>query len=531
MIPAALVAPGAPSPMDEALRLSSIAEVVWIQADRLPDKIALVHGERALTYRSLQERCARFAAFVAARAGRGARVGILLPNLPELAVAYFGAIAAGAIAVPINVRLSPAELEYVLSDSGAAVLVTTRAQRERLAPLPGARGVRTWVLVDGATGDDVPFAAALESAPQPAPAPVARGEVACLLYTSGTTGFPKGAMISHGNALFNVASCRRTLGYREDDVGLLTLPLFHVTGLHSQLLALLAAGAQVVLQQEYETGPMLALMERHRVTALFLVPAIYKLIALREDLPRHDLSCVRLAAYGGAPMDPETIGTLRRLLPGVELHNCYGLTECSSLGTVLPAEAVLTRVSSVGLPVPETEAEVRDEEGRPLPRGTAGELHLRGPHVVQGYWGAPEKTAAAIRDGWLRTGDVARIDEDGFVHVLDRTKDMINRGGEKIYGLEVEHAIAACPGVMDAAVFGVPHPVFGEVPAACVVPLPGARVAPDEVIAHCRARLADFKVPVAVRVVAQIPRNAGGKILKKQLQAEWTARSPEEGRT
>jgi long-chain acyl-CoA synthetase len=446
-------------------------------------------------------------------------------------VAYFGCIAAGAIAVPINLRLSPAELEYVLSDSGAALLVTTRAQRERLGALPGARGVGTWVLVDGAPGEGVPFAVALATAPLPAPAPARRGDVACLLYTSGTTGFPKGAMISHGNALFNVASCRRTLGYREDDVGLLTLPLFHVTGLHSQLIALLAAGARVVFQQEYETGPMLALMHRHRVTALFLVPAIYRLIALREDLPRHDLSCVRLAAYGGAPMDAETIRALRRLLPGVELHNCYGLTECSSLGTVLPAEAVLTRVSSVGLPVPETEVEVRDEEGRPLPRGAAGELYLRGPHVVQGYWGAPEKTAAAIRDGWLRTGDVARIDEDGFVHVLDRIKDMINRGGEKIYGLEVEHAIAACPGVMDAAVFGVPHPVFGEIPAACVVPLPGARVAPDEVVAHCRARLADFKVPVTVRVVAQIPRNAGGKILKRQLQAEWSAPSPEEGRT
>jgi acyl-CoA synthetase (AMP-forming)/AMP-acid ligase II len=338
-------------------------------------------------------------------------------------------------------------------------------------------------------------------------------------------------MISHGNTLFNVGSCRRALGYREDDVGLLTLPLFHVTGLHSQLVALLAGGATAVFQQEYETRPMLELIERHGVTALFLVPAIYKLIALRDDLARLDLSRVRLAAYGGAPMPPETIVALRRLLPGVELHNCYGLTECSSLGTVLPAEAALSKAGSVGLPVPGTEAEVRDEAGRPLPRGTPGELHLRGPHVVQGYWGAPEKTAAAIQDGWLRTGDVARIDEEGFVYVLDRTKDMINRGGEKIYGLEVENAIAACAGVMDAAVFGVPHPIFGEVPAACVVPLPGARVTPEEVVAHCRGRLADYKVPVAVRVVEAIPRNAGGKILKKQLQKEWAARSREEGET
>ncbi len=512
-------------PLEDDPRLSSIAGIPWIQAGRAPGKAAIVHRERALTYRALHDGCGRFAAFVARRAGRGARVGILLPNVPEHAVAYLGAIAAGAIAVPMNLRLSTAELGYVLSDSGASLVVTTRAHHERLAALPEAREVRTWVLLDDARGEAVPFAAALEGAALPAPAPASRGDVACLLYTSGTTGSPKGAMISHGNTLFNAGSCRKTLGYREDDVGLVTLPLFHVTGLHSQLVALLAAGATVVLQQEYETRTMLELVDRHGVTALFLVPAIYRLVALREDLARFDLSRVRLAAYGGAPMDPETIRAIRRLLPGVEMHNCYGLTECSSLATVLPAEAVLSKAGSVGLPVPGTEAEVRDEAGRPLPRGAAGELHLRGPHVVQGYWGAPEKSAAAIRDGWLRTGDVARIDEDGFVFILDRTKDMINRGGEKIYGLEVENVLASCPGVMDAAVFAVPHPIFGEVPAACVVPLPGARVSPEEVVAHCRARLADYKVPVAVGVVQKIPRNAGGKILKKQLREEWLGES------
>lgn len=530
MTPASTLEIPATSPLEDALRLTSIAEIPWIQAGRVPEKTAIVHGGRTVTYRALQEDCARFAAFVAARAGGGARVGILLPNLPEFAVAYLGAIAAGAVAVPMNLRLSAAELGYVLSDCGASVVVTTSAHHERLAALPEARAVRTWVLVDEPRGGAVSLSTALGEAPLRAPAPVSRGDVACLLYTSGTTGFPKGAMISHGNTLFNVASCRRTLGYREDDVGLLTLPLFHVTGLHSQLVALLAAGATAVLQQEYETGPMLELAGRHGVTTLFLVPAIYKLIALRDDLARYDLSRVRLAAYGGAPMDPETIRAVRRLLPGAELHNCYGLTECSSLGTVMPSEAVLSRAGSVGLPVPGTEAEVRDEAGRALPRGAAGELHLRGPHVVQGYWGAPEKTAAAIRDGWLRTGDVARIDEEGFVFILDRTKDMINRGGEKVYGLEVENVLAACPGVMEAAVFGVPHPVFGEVPAACVVPLPGARVSPEEIVAHCRARLADYKVPVAVRVVEKIPRNAGGKILKKQLQQEWADRPREEAR-
>jgi long-chain acyl-CoA synthetase len=337
-------------------------------------------------------------------------------------------------------------------------------------------------------------------------------------------------MISHANCLFNARSCRRTLGYREDDVGLVTLPLFHVTALHSQLVALLACGATVVLQAEYETRRMLELAGRHRVTALFLVPAVFKLVTLRDDLAAFDLSRVRLAAYGGAPMDPETIRALERLLPGVELHNCYGLTECSSLATVLPSSAVLSRADSVGLPVPGTEAEVRDETGARLPRDAAGELHLRGPNVVQGYWGAPEKTRAAIQEGWLRTGDVARIDEQGFVYVLDRVKDMINRGGEKIYGLEVENALYAFSGVAEAAVVGVPHEVFGEVPVAFVAPFPGASIDPEALRAHCRTRLADFKVPVAVRFVERLPRNPGGKVLKQELRRAWEARPEERAR-
>jgi long-chain acyl-CoA synthetase len=276
---------------------------------------------------------------------------------------------------------------------------------------------------------------------------------------------------------------------------------------------------------------MLELMAGHGVTALFLVPAIYKLMTLRRDeLARHDLSRVRLAAYGGAPMDPETIRILRELLPGVEMHNCYGLTECSSLGTVLPAAAVLSRADSVGLPVPGTAAEVRGEAGERLPPGAPGELYLHGPHIVQGYWGAPEKSSAAIRDGWLRTGDIARMDENGFVFILDRAKDMINRGGEKIYGLEVENVLYAFPGVAEAAVAGVPHVVFGEVPVAFVAPLPGALIDPEALRAYCATRLADFKVPVEVRIVEKLPRNPGGKVVKQELRRAWEAHPEESGR-
>jgi acyl-CoA synthetase (AMP-forming)/AMP-acid ligase II len=269
---------------------------------------------------------------------------------------------------------------------------------------------------------------------------------------------------------------------------------------------------------------MLELAARHRATALFLVPAVYKLVTLRDDLASYDLSRVRLAAYGGAPMDPETIQALRRILPGVELHNCYGLTESSSLATVLPAESILARPESVGLPVPGTEAEVRSPSGEVLPRGSPGELFLRGPNVVQGYWGAPEKTKSALGNGWLRTGDVARIDGEGFVFILDRVKDMINRGGEKIYGLEVENVLYSFPGVAEAAVVGVAHPVFGEVPVAFLAALPGASLDPAALRAHCASRLADFKVPVDFRLVEKLPRNPGGKVLKHELRRAFEGR-------
>lgn len=510
----------------------SIADVPYLQARLRGGQPALLQGGVQLTYAALDEQARRLAGFLAGRGhGPGRRVAILLPNLPQFAVAYFGAIAAGAIAVPVNHRLAPAEIGYVVSDCAASALITTRAQLEALRGREELRSVVDRVVVDGAAPDATPFADALRAAPVPAPAPAAPDDVAVLLYTSGTTGFPKGAMLSHANTLFNAGSCRRTLGYRAGDVGLVTVPLFHVTGLNSQLVALLAVGARVVIQQQYDTREALELVTAHRVTALFMVPAIYRLVALRADPARHDLASVRLAAYGGAPMDPETVRALRALLPGVELHNCYGLTESSSLATVLPAELALSHVESVGRAVPGTRAEIRGLDGTtPLPAGEPGELYLRGPHVVRGYWNAPEKTREALRDGWLRTGDLARVDADGLVTLLDRVKDMINRGGEKIYGLEVENVLHSFPGVAEAAVVGMPHPVFGEEPVAFVVALPGTALDPEAIRKYCGTRLADYKVPVKVRVLERLPRNPAGKVLKRDLKQAFDEGLEETGR-
>ncbi len=510
------------------LSLRTVSEIPFLHASARGRKAALItdRGE-TLVYADLDAKVRKFAAFLAAReCGAGERVAILLPNVPEFVIAYFGAIAAGAVAVPVNYRLASSEVGYILSDCSAVVAVTTREKYEKITGEQQCSGVSSWLVLDSEDAGTLSFDEALLPEPLPAPRACSPGDVASLLYTSGTTGFPKGAMITHANILFNVASCRATLGYREDDVGLITLPLFHVTGLHSQLVALLACGGTIVLQREYETRKMLELISRHRATALFLVPSIYKLLTIRQDIPEFDLSPVRIAAYGGAPMDPETIRALSRILTA-GLHNCYGLTECSSLGTVLPSALALSRAGSVGFPVPGTEAQVRGAEGEILPPDRAGELYLRGPNIVKGYFGDPAKTKAALGDGWLRTGDIARIDPEGLVYILDRAKDMINRGGEKVYGLEVENVIYAFPGMAEAAVFGIPHPIFGEVPAAAVVPMPGRTLDPEGIREYCRSRLADYKVPVEVRVVGQLPRNPGGKVLKQELKHQW-AESPRE---
>lgn len=516
--------------MDD-LVIRTLGEIIPFHAKERSAKVALrVPPDGAMTYAELDANVRRFSAFLASRGiPGGSSVAILLPNLPEFVIAYFGAIAAGCVAVPVNTRLTAAEVGYILADCAASVVVTTREPFETVSVLPEARRVTCWVVAEGAVGDAIPFRDTLDREPVPAPRPCDPGDVAVLLYTSGTTGFPKGAMISHRNTLFNVESCRATLGYGEQDIGLITLPLFHVTGLDSQLVALLALGATVVLQREYSTRDMLSLISRFRITALFLVPAIYKLITLRDDLDAFDLSCVRIAAYGGAPMDPETIRAIRGILPAA-LHNCYGLTECSSLATVLPSTLALERADSVGFPVPRTQAQVRGPSGDPLPPGEPGELYLSGPHIVQGYYGLPDKTRETIRDGWLRTGDIARIDAEGLVTILDRVKDMINRGGEKVYGLEVENVLYAFPGVAEAAVIGIPHPIFGEVPAASVVPMPGGSLDPEAIAAYCRTRLADFKVPVEIRIESSLPRNPGGKVMKQELKRRWTTGMKEEPR-
>jgi long-chain acyl-CoA synthetase len=323
--------------------------------------------------------------------------------------------------------------------------------------------------------------------------------------------------MSHRNIFANARNAGAHMGYRERDVTLIVVPLFHVTGLNTQLVALGYVGGTSVIMRSYNTAGLIQLLEKHRVTTMITVPTMYTLMLVNPALDKADLSSLRALSYGGAPMDPETIKGLQTRL-NVDLFNAYGLTETSSIATCMPACDTWRKGASIGLPASGVEAKIVNEKGVELLPGEVGELWLKGPNVVKGYWNNPKATAENITDGWLHTGDIARMDDEGFVYIADRKKDMIIRGGENVYSIEVEAALVSHASVLEAAVVPRPHTIFGEVVHAFVVPSPGTRPTEDEIIEHCATVIADYKVPASVTFVEELPRNPGGKVIKNRLR-------------
>ncbi|MGI8677327.1 MAG: class I adenylate-forming enzyme family protein [Jatrophihabitans sp.] len=457
------------------------------------DSEALVEvAGRRYTYTQLWDHAAAVAGGLReAGVQRGDRVGNLLAAGNDWVVALFGTLLAGAVAVPVNTRFAEPEVEYVLRDSG---VVRTFRPGE---PLPSG----------------APFAVD----------DLAPDDLAAIFYTSGTTGFPKGAMTSHENFLSNVETAIRVIEIDRADGpslrNLVSVPLFHVTGCNSQLLVQLALGGATVILPAFDVQAFLSTIVDERINLLVSVPAIYALALAQPNLGDFDVSGVARISYGGAPISPALVERIKDQFPQARVGNGFGLTETSSIATFLPHEQAAEHADSVGFAVPVVDLAL-DE---PDPGTGVGELLIRGANVVSGYWNKPEATAATFIDGWLHTGDLARIDADGLVYIVDRAKDMINRGGENVYSVEVENALAGAPGVADAAVIGVPDDVMGEKVGAVIVPT-GAGIDVPAVIGYLEQRLADFKVPqfVAVRT-DPLPRNPGGKLLKRELRerTEW----------
>ena len=474
-------------------RPDSLVHMLRASVERLGDGLAVaeIGGDR-VTYSELWDRAARVAGGLRAEGvGRGDRVAIRLPNGLDWVLAFWGAQLAGAVTVPVNTRFTDSEAQYVIDDSGASYVFAAGS------PLP----------------DGEPEA--VED--------LAPDDLAAIFYTSGTTGFPKGAMTSHANFLANSENAVRCIGLDRETVGndlatIVNVPLFHVTGCNSQLVVTNELGGRVfVLANALDLEGFLRTVGEERVDMLTSVPAIYHALTRHPRFAETDLGAVKYVSYGGAPIAASSVHQIMEAFPNARVGNGFGLTETSSITSFLPHEEAAEHADSVGFAAPVCDLAI-DE---PDPDTGVGELLVRGPNVVEGYWNKPEATAETFTEGWLHTGDLARIDDEGLLYIVDRKKDMINRGGENVYSIEVESALAGAPGVGEVAAVGVPDSMMGEKVGAVIVPAEGQQLDVQAVIAHARKRIADFKVPQYVAVRGEpLPRNPGGKVLKAQLREE-----------
>jgi acyl-CoA synthetase (AMP-forming)/AMP-acid ligase II len=486
-----------------------------------PTAPALRFGEDVRTFVELEWRSDRLAAALAARGvAPGDRVGLLMHNCIELVEAFFGCQKAGACPVPLNFRLVAAEIAFILEDSGAAALIVSEGLHELgTAAIAAAAGPSVLIGVGGAPTEFEGYEKALAGAGEP-PRPMVSGEdLAFLMYTSGTTGRPKGAMLTHANLAASTRAWTAEVGATADDVWLSGQPLFHIGGVNG-LLPFIALGATSVLTPTtgFDPARAIELLVRHRVDHCVFVPTQWQEICSLPAAARLAEGPLRTAIWGASAAPRSTLELIERTLPDAAIVNAYGQTEMAGTTTMLKGPDSLRKLGSVGRPIAGVVARIVDEDGEEVRRGEVGELVYRGAQVMRGYWRRPEADAETFAGGWFHSGDLLREDEEGYLYVVDRKKDMIISGGENVYPAEVERVLAAHPSVADVAVIGVPHPRWVETPLAIVVPNHG--IAPDAgaLLAHCREHLAGYKKPSAVVFVAELPRNAAGKVLKRELR-------------
>jgi long-chain acyl-CoA synthetase len=490
-------------------------------ARRAPDKTAVILGAATLSYGQLDALSDRVAGHLAAAGVTpGDRVGLQLPNIPQFVIAYYGILKAGGVVVPMNVLLKAPEIEFQLRDSGARVLITYGAFISESAKAAEAAAVASVYVVaePGAPVEGTPFEALLAGDP-PGPQLATRSpaDPAVIIYTSGTTGTPKGAVLSHITLHMNADIPGRLFEFEAGDTVVVALPLFHVFALSSIMNTCVLLGGTMSLVPRFDPRAVLELIQRDRATVFMGVPTMYiaLLQAPADDL---DLSSLRVAISGGAPIPGEVIDAFESRFGTVILEG-YGLSETAST-TTFNISATERKVYSVGKPVWGVSVQIWDADGRPLPAGAThvGEVVVRGINVMTGYYNNPEATARAFAGGWFHTGDLGYLDEDGFLFIVDRIKDLIIRGGYNVYPREVEEVIYAHPAVAEAAVIGVPDALMGEEVRAIVAVRDGQSVTEAELIDFVKQRVAAYKYPRAIQFRDSLPKNATGKILKKDLR-------------
>ncbi|MFC5822117.1 long-chain-fatty-acid--CoA ligase [Nonomuraea harbinensis] len=499
----------------------NLAIMLRESAKATPDKAAIRHDGGAVSYAELDELSDSVAeGLIALGARPGDAIGLQLPNIPEFVVAYFGILKAGAVVVPLNPLLKAREVAFCLGSSHARALITWAPVAGEAAKGAAEEGVADVFAVGPAVPTATPYSELVKPAPQRRPiTPRDGSDTAAIVFTSGTTGVPKGAELTHIQLYMNADIPGRLFDVRADDVVLTILPMFHVFGMSSILNVSVRFGCTLSLVPRFDAGATLEAIERDRVTVFEGVPTMFVAVLDHPELDRYDTSSLRVAISGGAPIPAHVLDAFEQRF-GVIILEGYGLTETAST-TTFNISAGERRAYSVGKPIWGTETQVWDERGNRLPPGRehVGELVTRGFHVMKGYHGQPEATAEAMAGGWLHTGDLGYVDEDGFFFIIDRKKELIIRGGYNVYPREVEEILYHHPAVAEAAVIGVPDARLGEEVAAYVSLKPGKHATEAELVAYCRDRLAAYKYPRHVEIRAVLPKTANGKIAKLDLAA------------
>jgi long-chain acyl-CoA synthetase len=493
--------------------MTNLSSLLGRAAEGHQDHVAIRMDDLTLTYAQLREAAGRMSTLLAAHGVEpGDRVGIMLPNVPAFPVAFYGALAAGAVVVPMNPLLKSREVAYYLGDSGARVILAWQAFAGEAAK--GAADVGAQAIAI-----ETPDAASLLAGHQPAASESGRqdDDDAVILYTSGTTGRPKGAELTHAGLVTNAElTGRRLLENNPDDVIMGCLPLFHVFGLTCGLNATVAAAGTLTLLPRFDPARALEIIQRDAVTIFEGVPTMYAAIL---HLPQADpamAATLRVCVSGGASMPVEILRGFEEKF-GCMILEGYGLSETSPVASFNHPDKV-RKPGSIGTPIEGVQMRLIDDAGQTVPAGEVGEIAIRGHNVMKGYWNKPEATAEAIREGWFRTGDMARVDEDGYYYIVDRKKDLIIRGGYNVYPREIEEVLHEHPAVAEVAVIGIPHPDLGEEVGAAVALKPGASVTPEELRAFTRDRVAAYKYPRRVWLVDALPKGPTGKILRREVQ-------------
>jgi fatty-acyl-CoA synthase len=496
-----------------ALRSSNVADVLRRTAGRVPGRVALRFGGREWTYRGLDDAVTRASAFLLGLGlAKGDRVAAYGKNSDAYLLGFLACARAGLVHVPINYNLTGDELSYLVTQSGSGVALVDPALKDNVS------GVERVVLLRD--GENSLLAAASEGEVPVLDVDVADTDLVQLLYTSGTTSKPKGAMMTHRALVHEYLSCLQALDLHENDAPLHVMPLYHSAQMHVFLMPWLAIGATNDLMEVPEPGEILRRLEKNGHAAFFAAPTLWVALTNHPDFATRDLGSLRKAYYGASIMPGPIVGRLAAKMPELGFYNCFGQSEIGPLATVLGPADHADRPDSAGRPVLFVEARVVDEQGNDVTPNEPGEIVYRSPQLCLGYWDKPEDTGEAFRDGWFHSGDLVRQDEEGFVFVVDRIKDVINTGGVLVASREVEDALYTHAAVGEVAVIGLPDEKWIEAVTAVVVSKED--VGADELMAHVRGRLSSFKLPKAVHFVDELPRNASGKILKRELRERFS---------